>query len=437
MPRTLASPCLTPAGVETATPPGSTLASRYRTVRPFTEYLCEPLELEDYGVQSMPEASPAKWHLAHTTWFFETFVLTRLQPKYRPFHPQYEMLFNSYYNSVGTPFPRPHRGLLSRPTVKEVYRYRRHVDDEVMALLAGDRGATAEALAVIELGLQHEQQHQELLLTDLKHLFWCNPLRPVYRAAPGAVALAAAPLGWACFAGGMYEIGHDGNGFGFDNEMPRHRVYLAPFALATRLVTNGEFLAFIEDHGYQRPELWLSDGWDAVRAHDWHAPLYWERQAGGWRIFTLAGMRPLVDAEPVCHVSHYEADAFARWAGARLPRESEWEIAAGTVPLAGHFADSGRFHPTAVTAASSGAPVQLFGDVWQWTESAYAAYPGYRTPAGAFGEYNAKFMSNQLVLRGGSCASPRSHLRPTYRNFFPPTARWQFMGLRLARDAAS
>lgn len=412
----------------------SALAERYRSVRQRTEQLCEPLELEDYGVQSMPEASPVKWHLAHTTWFFETFVLARSQPDYRPFHPQYEMLFNSYYNSVGTPFPRPQRGLLSRPTVEQVYRYRRHVDEQVLALVSSAAASAAELDAVVELGVQHEQQHQELILTDVKHLFSCNPLRPAYRSAPDTAPGAVAPLGWLPFHGGLCEMGHDGDGFAFDNEMPRHQVYLSPFELRTRPVTNGDFLTFIADDGYRRPELWLSDGWDAVRGYGWAAPLYWERQGSGWSIFTLGGMRALDPAEPVCHISHYEADAFARWAGARLPREAEWELAAASGPVTGHFAESGRFHPQATSSTAGATAAQLFGDVWEWTESPYTAYPGYRPPAGAFGEYNAKFMSNQLVLRGGSCASPRAHLRPTYRNFFPPAARWQFMGLRLARD---
>jgi ergothioneine biosynthesis protein EgtB len=415
--------------------PATPLGVRYGAIRARTESLCEPLAVEDYGVQSMPDASPAKWHLAHTSWFFETFVLKRTAG-YRPFHPQYELLFNSYYNTVGAQYPRPRRGLLSRPTVEEIYRYRAHVDDEIGALLAGNGAAGAGDLhAVLELGLQHEQQHQELILTDLKHLFSCNPLRPVYRPRREAVRGALPAAGWVPFPGGVCAIGHPGAGFAFDNETPRHRVFLEPFALASQLVTNGDFLAFIDDGGYQRPELWLSDGWDTLQSQGWSAPLYWESHGTGWMIGTLSGPRELDLSEPVCHVSYYEADAFARWAGARLPREGEWEVAAAARPIDGNFVEGGRFHPAPPALdAPPGLPAQLFGDVWEWTQSPYVPYPGYRPPAGALGEYNAKFMSSQMVLRGGSCASPRAHLRPSYRNFFPPAARWQFSGLRLARD---
>ncbi|HXQ21710.1 MAG TPA: ergothioneine biosynthesis protein EgtB [Candidatus Acidoferrales bacterium] len=423
--------------MQAAALPADSLHVSYRTVRAFTERLCEPLAIEDYGGQSMPDASPVKWHLAHTTWFFETFVLKRSVPAYHAFHPQYEVLFNSYYNTVGAQFPRPQRGILSRPTVEEVYRYRRHVDAALAELLeAGDAARSPELLAAIEIGVHHEQQHQELILTDLKHLFACNPLRPAYAAASPSPPSSAAARAWLEFPGGLREIGHDGGGFAFDNETPRHRVFLDPFALATRLVTNGELLSFIDDGGYRRPELWLADGWDVVRAQAWQAPLYWEKHAAGWMIFTLAGMQPLNDAEPVCHISYYEADAFARWAGARLPRETEWEVAAAGAPLSGNFVESGRRHPAPADATPPAGLTQIFGDVWEWTQSPYVAYPGFQPLAGAFGEYNAKFMSSQMVLRGGSCASPRSHLRATYRNFFPPAARWQFMGLRLARDAS-
>jgi len=412
------------------------LAARYASTRAATEQLCAPLAVDDYGAQSMPDASPAKWHLAHTSWFFETFVLQR-EAGYHPPHPRYEVLFNSYYNSVGEQYPRPRRGLLTRPTVEEVYHYRRHVDAAVAARLDGHGGPLPAArLDVIELGLHHEQQHQELLLTDVKHLLSCNPLRPVYRPRqPGATG-APLPSGWVAFSAGVYEVGHDGHGFAFDNETPRHRVFLEPFALATRLVTNGDYLAFIEDGGYTRPELWLAEGWDVVRQQGWTAPLYWKRHDAGWQLFTLAGMRAVDVAEPLCHVSYYEADAYARWAGARLPREAEWEVAAATVEDGGNFVEAGHFHPIPLTAPSpAGNVVQLFGDVWEWTQSAYSAYPGYRPAAGALGEYNGKFMCNQLVLRGGSCATPASHIRATYRNFFPPGARWQFSGIRLARDA--
>jgi ergothioneine biosynthesis protein EgtB len=423
------------ARTEVDTASASSLAYRYRTVRRATEYLCEPLENEDYGVQSMPDASPAKWHLAHTSWFFETFVLLQSRPGYRPFHPHYETLFNSYYNAVGRPFPRAQRGLLSRPTVADVYRYRHRIDDEIEALLADN---TMQMAGLIELGVHHEQQHQELILTDLKHLFSCNPLRPAYRPLPALVGSAAPALEWIGGAGGLHEIGQRGGGFAFDNEGPRHHVFLEPFQLASCLVTNGEYLGFIEDGGYARPELWLSDGWDTIRAHSWGAPLYWEKEGAQWMLFTLGGMRPLDPAEPVCHVSYYEADAYARWAGARLPREAEWEVLAAPMPVVGNFVEADYLHPRPGRVDGTlGAAAQLFGDVWEWTQSPYTPYPGYRTPDGALGEYNAKFMSSQLVLRGGSCVSPQSHLRATYRNFFPPAARWQFMGIRLARDAGS
>jgi ergothioneine biosynthesis protein EgtB len=412
----------------------SDLAARYRAIRASTVALCEPLCAEDCQVQSMPDASPVKWHLAHTSWFFETFVLELEIDGYAPFHPQYRVLFNSYYQSVGAQHPRPTRGQLSRPTLEEVLGYRAHVDRHTGWLL--ERVDARQPVAsVIELGLHHEQQHQELILTDVKHLFSCNPLRPAYRSRGHVPPEAVLPLHWITFTGGLCEVGHGGDGFAFDNETPRHRVHIEPFALASRLVTNGEFLQFIEDRGYHRPELWLSDGWEAVRALGWEAPLYWERAERNWKLFSLAGMREIEPSEPVCHVSYYEADAFARWAGARLPRETEWELAAASGEVSGNFVESGWLHPTPLR---SGAPVeqplQLFGDAWEWTQSPYMAYPRYRPPSGALGEYNGKFMSNQMVLRGGSCASPASHLRATYRNFFPPPARWQFSGVRLAQD---
>ena len=425
------------AAASAATTPAraAELARRYREVRRSTEDLCAPLQREDYVVQSMPDASPAKWHLAHTTWFFATFVLAPLGLRDEAADPLYEVLFNSYYNTVGEPYPRPQRGLLTRPTVDEVYAYRHRVDQALLACL--ERGSTANAaLEVVELGLHHEQQHQELLLTDVKHLLSHNPLQPVYRASARAGdSLAPQPssLAWIRHAGGLCEIGHAGGGFCFDNEGPRHRVYLEPFALASRPVTNGEYLEFIADGGYRRAELWLSEGWDVVRAEAWQAPLYWRPRDGGWEVFTLSGTRLVEAAEPVCHVSYYEADAYARWAGARLPLESEWEVAAASAPIDGNFVEAGRFHP-APERGGEGLE-QLFGDVWEWTQSPYVAYPGYRPAAGALGEYNGKFMCNQWVLRGGSCATPRSHMRASYRNFFPARARWQFSGLRLARDA--
>jgi ergothioneine biosynthesis protein EgtB len=410
------------------------LAARYRAVRRATEALCEPLAVEDYVIQSMPDASPVKWHLAHTSWFFETFVLTPYRPGYRPHHPQFAVLFNSYYNAVGPRWPRPQRGLLSRPTVAEVFRYRAHVDEQMTALLEAAAGDLAGRVAdTLVLGLHHEQQHQELLLTDLKHALSANPLRPAYRDV--APREGKAPdLEWHAFPAGVAWLGHDGDGFAFDNESPRHRVFLEGFRLASRLVTNGEYLAFLSDGGYERPELWLSDGWAARQLHGWVAPLYWEREAQGWLALTLEGPRPVDPGEPVCHVSYYEADAFARWAGARLPTEAEWETAAPAA-VAGHFAEGGHYHPAAAPADDDRGPIrQLYGDVWQWTASPYVAYPGYVPAAGALGEYNGKFMCNQLVVRGASCATPRSHARHSYRNFFPPDARWQFTGIRMARD---
>jgi ergothioneine biosynthesis protein EgtB len=422
--------------------PSPTFADRYRDVRRRTEALCEPLEDEDYVLQSMPDASPAKWHLAHTSWFFETFVLAA-RPDHRPIDERYNFLFNSYYNAVGERIPRPRRGLLSRPTVSEVYRYRAEVDGRMFELLDGPERALRPLAKIVELGLHHEQQHQELILTDIKHAFGSNPLRPSYREghalAPGR---PAPPLRWVAYPERLRRIGHDGDGFAFDNEGPSHWVYLGSFRLASRLVTCGEYLDFIADGGYDRPEHWLSDGWAARQAHGWTAPLYWEEDGASRILFTLDGLRPLDPAAPVCHLSYYEADAFARWAGARLPTEAEWELAASEVPVAGNFVEDDHLHPVATPSvdaadpASPNIPSQLFGDVWEWTSSPYTPYPGFRPADGALGEYNGKFMCNQLVLRGGSCASPGSHLRPSYRNFFPPDARWQFSGLRLTMDGA-
>ena len=411
-----------------------TLSERFQSVRSASEQLCEPLTPEDCGLQSMADASPAKWHLAHTTWFFETLVLEPSRPDFKPFDPAFRVLFNSYYNSVGEQYARPQRGLLSRPGLAEVLAYRRNVDLGVLALLDDPARIPAAMNAVIELGLHHEQQHQELILTDVKHALSHNPLRPAYQSHAPSRRAGAAALGWQRYDGGLRWIGHEGSGFAFDNETPRHRVFVEDFELATRPVTNAEFLAFVEDGGYEQPPLWLSDGWEAVTARGWHAPLYWERRDEAWTAFTLAGQRPLILEEPVCHVSYYEADAYARWAGARLPSEVEWECAAAAARAEGNFVESGCFHP-APTPEADGGPAGLFGDVWEWTRSAYAPYPGFQPLAGALGEYNGKFMSNQLVLRGGSCATPRSHIRASYRNFFYPDARWQFSGIRLARDA--
>lgn len=413
--------------------PARVSTERYGRVRAATERLAAPLSAEDCALQSMPDASPVKWHLGHTTWFFETMVLERAEPGFRPLRPEYRFLFNSYYVAVGPRHPRPQRGMLSRPSLEEVRAYRRNVDERMARLIA--RGVAPEIDALIELGLNHEQQHQELVLTDVKHLLSLNPLDPAYLpGAAGGEAGAAPPLRWLRCDPGARELGHDGRGFCFDNETPRHRVLVGAFELASRPVSNAEFVAFMADGGYARPELWLADGWDARTAHGWEAPGYWAQADGAWQVFTLGGLRAVDPAEPVCHVSYYEADAYARWAGARLPTEAEWETAAAGASTEGNFVESGRLHPAPAPEARARAS-QLFGDVWEWTGSPYVGYPGFRPAAGAVGEYNGKFMANQIVLRGGSCATPSDHIRATYRNFFYPHQRWQFMGLRLARDS--
>jgi ergothioneine biosynthesis protein EgtB len=414
-----------------------TLATQYLQVRQFTEKLCQPLTTEDYVIQSMPDVSPTKWHLAHTSWFFETFVLIPAEVGYRPLNPRYHYLFNSYYVAAGERHPRPERGLLSRPTVEEVYQYRAYIDQHMAELLPRLGEPRLASLApVVELGCHHEQQHQELLLTDIKHVFSRNPLRPAYVPHASVPESETVPeIQWHTYPEGLHWLGHAGEGFAFDNEAPRHRVFVEPFQLASRPVTAGEYMAFIDDGGYQRPELWLSDGWYTVEAQGWEAPLYWEQQDDDWWTMTLAGRHQVNPAEPICHISYYEADAYARWAEARLPTEAEWEIAAAGAPLAGNFVEASTFHPMPVGGpAVAESPQQMLGDVWEWTQSAYSPYPGYRPPAGALGEYNGKFMCNQFVLRGGSCATSTTHIRTTYRNFFPAPARWQFMGLRLARD---
>jgi ergothioneine biosynthesis protein EgtB len=385
--------------------------ARFRAVRRRSESLAEPLLPEDMVVQSMPDASPVKWHLAHTSWFFETFLLTPFLSGYRVFDPAYAHLFNSYYEAVGPRHPRPARGMLTRPGVEAIAAYRAHVTSAMEELIAGASAALwPEIVNLIELGSHHEEQHQELILMDVKHLFAQNPLKPAYRARNQSKAPhKATALDWISFKGGLAEIGHDGTGFAFDNEGPRHKIWLEPFRMASRLVTNGEYLAFIEDGGYRRAEFWLSDGWAAVQAQNWQAPLYWEKGEDGWSAFSLSGMERLDPFAPVIHVSHYEADAFAAWAGRRLPTEAEWEI-----------------------AAISGKLEQVLDQAWQWTASAYGPYPGYRAEAGAIGEYNGKFMSGQMVLRGGSKATPPGHARATYRNFFHPASRWCFAGIRLA-----
>lgn len=411
------------------------LTREYQRVREQSIALCEPLCIEDYGLQAVAETSPPKWHLAHTTWFFETFLLKPFVLGYRPVNAAYDFLFNSYYNGIGQQYARGQRGLLSRPTVDQVYQYRATIDAQVPGLLE-DEEHTDRAIILrhAELGLHHEMQHQELLLTDLKYSLAQNPLYPAYHiVGQGSAHHLNVPLRYIDYAGGLVDSGTDDDTapFCFDNETPRHKIYLAPYALADRPVTNAEYLQFMQDDGYQCAELWLADGWSTVREKSWHAPLYWRRQAGQWRVFTLHGLVPLNLAEPVCHVSFYEADAFARWAGARLPTEAEWENAARNEKLAGHFVDAHVLQPRSASA-TSGVMQQLFGDVWEWTASSYGPYPGFVAPAGAIGEYNGKFMCNQMVLRGGSCVSDRRHIRASYRNFFYPQDRWQFSGIRLA-----
>jgi ergothioneine biosynthesis protein EgtB len=407
------------------------LVVQYQDVRQLSADICQPLEIEDYVVQSMPGASPLKWHLAHTAWFFETFVLVPHLPGYSVFNPQYDYLLNSYYESLGERVPASQRGTLSRPTVAEVYRYRAYVDEAMQTLITDLQGDPTLASLVI-LGMNHEQQHQEFLLTNIKHIFGTNPLRPVYRSdLKPPHALATAPsLDWIDYPPNLYGIGYNGDGFAFDNEQPHHQTYLHAYQLASRLVTNGEYLEFIQAGGYQDPEHWLSEGWAVARTQHWQAPLYWEDIDGDWWVMTLGGMRRLNEHEPVCHVSFYEADAYARWAGRRLPTEAEWEIATIDRPVEGNLLETDLLHPTPATGHTQ--PNQLFGDVWEWTNSTHLPYPGYRLEAGIVGEYNGKLMCNRLVLRGGSCVTPLSHIRPTYRNFYPPDTRWQFTGIRLA-----
>jgi ergothioneine biosynthesis protein EgtB len=418
--------------------------ARYNTVRERSLALADPLSDEDCGAQSMPDASPIKWHLAHTTWFFETFILERVEANFAPFHPAFRVLFNSYYNGIGERHPRPQRGLLTRPGLAEVKAYRANVDVRMARLFAGELPAPQreQLEMLVTLGLEHEQQHQELMLTDVKHLLAQNPLHPAYvarAAAPAGVAAAAAGAAvgaaacgaapeWVAFDGGLTEIGHAGNGFCFDNELPRHRQYVAPFALASRLVTNGEYLAFIEAGGYETPSLWLAEGWDWVCTQGVRKPMYWQQDeaSGQWSEFTLFGMQPLDPESPATHLSLFEADAYAHWRGARLPTEGEWEFAAQQLAV-----ETGELHPAAARVA--GGLLQMFGHCWQWTSSSYAPYPGYETAPGALGEYNGKFMLNQYVLRGSSCVTPAGHARASYRNFFPAGARWQFTGIRLAR----
>ncbi len=435
-----------------APPPTTTLSAlqrRFHAVRDQTLALAAPLSEADCQVQSMPDASPTKWHLAHTTWFFDTFILERAEPGFQPFDPAYRVLFNSYYQGVGDQHPRPQRGLVTRPGMAEVRAYRTQVDRRIAHLF--EQGLAPELATLVELGLQHEQQHQELLLTDIKHLLSCNPTDPVYHPQWPLAPVAPQPRRWCAFEGGVGEIGHGGEGFAFDNESPRHAVLLRPFALADRLVTQGEWRAFMDDGGYTDPRWWMAAGWDWLRAQRITAPLYWQQggdpaQHGGWTSFTLHGRAPIDPHTPVVHISWFEADACARWYAAqlgepvRLPTEAEWEHAArslgGRWADGGNFQDSGALHPMPLARDADNEPglQQMGGDVWEWTASAYLPYPGYRPWAGAVGEYNGKFMVNQMVLRGGSCATPSDHIRASYRNFFPTEARWQFSGLRLARD---
>ena len=411
------------------------LVGRYQDVRRATEDICAPLAVEDYVIQAMADASPAKWHLGHVTWFFETFLILPHLSGYAQVNPKYQHVFNSYYNGVGPQYTRAHRGHLSRPTVKQVYDYRARVDEAMVSLFETTDPAGLTALAYpIALGLNHEQQHQELLVTDIKYNMSVNPLRPAYQSDALPTATTSPPLRWVDLEGGLRRTGHDGNGFAFDNEWPRHQAYVMPFRLASRLVTNGEYREFMEDGGYERPGLWLSEGWKIVQERQWSSPLYWERVDEEWRAHTMSGMQSVDRQGPVAHVSYYEADACARWSGKRLATEHEWEHAAEGQPVEGNFLESGIHHP--ISAASNGSGVhQLFGDLWEWTQSPYVPYPGYKPLEGTLGEYNGKFMVNQMVLRGGSCATPQSHIRPTYRNFFPPDARWQFSGIRLADDS--
>jgi len=413
----------------------TSLRTCYIRVRQQSGVLCEPLEVEDYGIQTIAETSPPKWHLAHTTWFFETLLLKPFLSGYREFQPLFAQLFNSYYDTIGRYHSRSERGLLSRPTVAEIYRYREYVDEQMMHLLScHDPRHREEIIRYTMLGINHEQQHQELMLTDIKHNFAYNPLRPAYRERRIASVEKARtkPLQWIGFEGGVTMAGYEGGGFSYDNETPRHKIYLDDFRLASRVVTNGEFINFIDAGGYQDSELWFSDAWKIVCQQQWQAPLYWERLDGDWWHMTLDGMTYVDVNAPVCHVSFYEAAAYARWAGKRLPTEMEWEVAAAKLPVEGNFCDTGFLHP--VQARGEGALLQMYGDVWEWTQSAYAPYPGYRQAQGPLGEYNGKFMSSQMVLRGGSCGTSADHIRATYRNFFYPHERWQFSGFRLAED---
>jgi ergothioneine biosynthesis protein EgtB len=410
------------------------IRERFVSGRKFTEELCRSLIAEDYVIQSMPDASPVKWHLAHTTWFFETFILSQHIKNYAFYNNTYKFLFNSYYVQEGERYARAKRGMLSRPGVEEVYNFRQAINERMINLIeTTDPLKSEEINFLIELGLNHEQQHQELILTDIKHLLSLNPLRPEYSEKKKIAGSEISGINWISFPEGIYETGNRGREFVFDNETPRHKTFIPNFSLADRLITNKEYIDFIEEGGYRRAELWLSDGWNIVESEKWNSPLYWEKVDTEWWTFTLSGFNKIVPDEPICHISLFEADAYAHWSGARLPTEDEWEAAAYDKVIKGNFAENGYYHPVPLLENVNGFK-QLFGDVWEWTRSSYSPYPGYKTLPGALGEYNGKFMSGQIVLRGGSCATPVSHIRPTYRNFFPPGARWQFTGLRLAKD---
>ncbi|MDX8386771.1 MAG: ergothioneine biosynthesis protein EgtB [Gallionella sp.] len=410
-----------------------TAIDRFQAVRARSESLCAPLEIEDYGIQASEFVSPPKWHLAHTTWFFETFILIPFATGYRRYQESYAHLFNSYYETAGTFFPRPQRGMLSRPTVREIYQYRKYVDTALLDLLANPpEQHAADILERLQLGTEHEIQHQELLLMDTLYNFSINPLQPAYHSVSLPVSDLALPdTSWQAFSGGVVEIGHDGDDFAYDNERPKHQTLLQDFRLATRLVSNGEYLAFIEDGGYCQVDLWLSDAWHTLNTQNWQAPLYWFKEDNVWRHFDLTGAHDLRLDEPVSHLSYYEADAYARWAGKRLPTEAEWEYAASTQAITGNFLDSGLYVPQ--PAQQTGLS-QMFGDLWQWTQSAYLPYPGFKPLPGTLGEYNGKFMSDQMVLRGGCCVTAQDHMRASYRNFFRAADRWMFSGLRLAED---
>ncbi len=405
----------------------------FKAIRAFSHFLTEPLEPEDFVIQSMENASPTKWHLAHTSWFYETFVLGKYKAGFESLHPQYAYFFNSYYLQTGVPFSRANRGMLSRPTVKEVFEYRAYVNEQMETFIQQcDEETWLQVAPVIEIGNHHEQQHQELILTDLKYLLAQNPLLPIYRERVVSESVPASELTWTEFEEGLVEIGNKGNEFTYDNEHPHHRTFVQDFELANRLVTNGEFLEFMNDGGYQKSPFWLDEGWSSVGRESWEAPLYWFKRDGEWMQFTLSGARPVDPNEPVTHISYFEADAFARWKGVRLPTEQEWEHACNGQSIGGNFVDEKHFHPVPINSANQGLS-QMYGDVWEWTMSSYSPYPNYKPLPGALGEYNGKFMANQYVLRGGSCATSKSHIRKTYRNFFHTNARWQFSGIRLAR----